>query len=346
MILSRICTALLVAVVLSLPGGAALGQVSLADIDAAKQKLEANPSPANRTVLGTLQYQFGLDLLRSGDMRNAVKALQVSVFTFEDGRGAIPGTDPAFRAARYGYAYALLQNNDNAEGTLVLGQMVRADPGDARAAYLLGTTLMQMGGLGNLSRGAGILGDLSREGEAPYNAMARRTATRLGYNLSTLSHATGNAEMAYDTLSGAVDPVGSGQGASEEENNKVAFGTGVYLMETGDLVGAMDSFEVVHGSNPGFAQKNGLGVGEALSFVYYTAAIEQLKAGGQTAALTAIDFFDRARGYGDKDAVDAHHGKAVAYFVAGDTKNMKREITWLAGKDPAYFEQVKEALGQ
>ncbi len=125
----------------------------------------------------------------------------------------------------------------------------------------------------------------------------------------------------------------------------MAFGTGIYRMETGDLVGAMDSFEAVHGSNPNFSQRNGLGVGELLSYAYYSAAIEQLKAGGETAAETAVGFFDQALDYGDSDASDAHHGKAIAYFVTGDQEAARGEADFIQSNDPEYYERAKEALG-
>ncbi len=339
----KLWISLLLVGALLLPAGMALGQSRMAQIEDAKRLLEDNPTFNNRLRLGTLQYLEGVDYLGAGDLDNAIDLMQAGVWTLEDGAGLIPETHPVFEEARYGLGYALLQNDNPYEALLVLDQLVNASPTFDKARYLLGVTLINIPGSKSMQRGVDVMRALAVDGREPYKTWAQRAATRFAYNLSTLDHARGNAEEATATLTDVIADIGADKGASEDENNMVQFAMGVYQRDQGDLFGALDNFEPLYASAPGFRTSTGTTLQEVLENTYYFAGVEQLELGGFSAASLALNLFESTESVAqDPDALDIHHGKAVAYTRLGEEDNAVEEIRAIIRIDESYYERIKQ----
>lgn len=337
----KLWVSLLLAVALLLPAGFALAQDRIAQIEDAKQLLDSNPTFNNRLRLATLQYLHGVDLLQGGDLEGAIDNMQAGVWTLEDGQGMIPETHPVFEEARYGLGYALLENDNPYEALLVLDQLVEASPGFGKARYLLGVTLVNIPGQESMERAVNVMQQLAQDGQPPYDEMAAHAATRFAYNISTLQHAQGNAADAAATLQGATGSVGMGMGASSDENDDVQFASGVYLKDSGDLFGAMDAFESLHGSNPNYRLNNGVALSGVLSNTYYGAALDQLQLGGEASDQLAVNLFQNSADVGDSSALDVQHGLAVAYTKLGDTENAIGALERIVEQDPRYYDRIK-----
>ena len=333
---------LLVAVALLLPAGFAFSQSRMADIDDAKSLVESNPTFNNRLRLGTLQYLQGVDYLKAGDLSNAIDSMQAGVWTFEDGKGQIPETHPAFEVARYGLAYALLKNGSTYESRTVLEQLVNASPDFGKARYLLGVALMSTPGEQSQQQGIAVLSKLAQDGRAPYKDMGAHAATRYAYDLSTLVYAQGNAEGALQTLNSATDEVGFDAGANDAENNSVHFGAGIYRRDTGDTFGALDHLEAVHNADANYQLANGVAASGVLANMYYAAALAQLQDGGDSANQTAVGLLENAASTGDPDALDVQHGLAVAYTRLGENDKALDALKKIVAKDPSYYNKVKK----
>ena len=140
---------------------------------------------------------------------------------------------------------------------------------------------------------------------------------------------------------GVTDTLGSNLAAMRIENERVQFATGVYLADSGDTFGAMSAFETLFDSNYGFSISNGVTVAGMLSDTYYQSALEQLDLGGGVSTEMAVELFDSSARVGDSDAVDVHHGKAVAYARMDDKQNMLSELYIIADLDPGYLEKIR-----
>jgi tetratricopeptide (TPR) repeat protein len=337
----RILLALLLLTAL-LPAANAFAQGRMAEIDDAKRLLEDNPTFNNRLRMGTLQYLEGSDQLKAGNLAGAIDMMQAGVWTLEDGAGLIPETHPVFEEARYGLSFALLENNNPYEGLLVLEQLVAASPNYGKARYLLGVTLMSIPGEKSLQRGVDVMRQLAQDGAPPYKEMAARAATRFAYDLSTLAHAQGDPGKANATLNQVTGELGSDMGASGKENNMVKFAKGLYLRDMGDEFGALDAFEALFASEPNYQLSNGVALRGILSNTYYGAGLKQLGLGGTGAANVAVDLFSKSLEVGDPEAVDAHHGKAVAYLMLEDEASAVEEIKMIIKKDVSYYNKIKK----
>jgi tetratricopeptide (TPR) repeat protein len=332
---------LLMVAALLLPAGFAFSQGRMAQIEDAKGLLDSNPTVNNRLRLGTLQYLQGVDYLKAGDLNNAIDSMQAGVWTLEDGKGQVPENHPVFEEARYGLAYTLLHNNNPYEALLVLDQTVSADPDFGKARYLLGVTLMNIPGEKSMKRGIDVMAKLAQDGRDPYKEWAAHSATRFAYNLSTLPHATGNAAGASAILDSAIDAVGAGNGSSANENTSVEFARGIYLRDTGDVLGALEHLEAAHSADAGYRLSNGVALSGVLANMYYASGLEQLQAGGDSASSLAADLFGNALKVGDSGALDARHGKAVAHTRLGQTSEAVEELKAIVAKDPGYYERIK-----
>ena len=328
------------ALALLLPAGFVMGQGRSADIEEAKKLLEQNPVTENRLRLGTLQYLEGSDILQAGDVAMAVEAMRSAVVTFEDGRGNPAETRAEFQEARYGLAYALLQDDNPHEAILVLNQLVQANPNYGKGAYLLGVTKLQQPGQDNLEGGLDVLGQLARSGGAPYNGRAGRTATRYVYNVSTLPHANGKPDMAASIISTLEGAIGAGMGSGGDENDMIAFATGVYRFDNADTIGAIESFEALHGKNSGFSLRSGVSVRDALANSFYRAGREQLQTGGKSGGELALEMFDKAGELGDSNSIDILHGRAAAYAISGNAEAAREETEKIKGMNPEYYEKI------
>lgn len=332
---------LLLAVALLLPLGAASAQDRMAQIDNAKRMMDQNPTQANRLNLSKLQYDQGLDDLKAGDLSRAIDSLQAAVWTLEDGKGQVPESSESFQEARYGLAYALNANNNSYEALLVLEQMTNADPGNSKAQYLLGVTLVNIPGEQSMQRGVDVMTKLAQEGRSPYKTWGEHAATRLAYNLSTLAHSQGDAARALSTLTGVTDAIGTDKGGSDEENTKLKFAMGIYLRDTGDVNGALQNLEAVNEMNSSFQTNSGVAAAGVLANMYYAAGLEQLGLEGESANRTALSFFDDSQRVGD-DGLDVHHGKAVAYTRLGDGENAVAELQQIVQRDASYYDKIKK----
>jgi tetratricopeptide (TPR) repeat protein len=339
---AKLWLTLLAVVALLLPAGLAFSQGRMADIETAKHDLDANNSMNNRLRLATLQYLQGVDYLKAGDMTNSIDSLQASVWTLEDGKGQVPETHPVFEEARYGLGYALLQNNNPYEALLVLDQLVNSAPDFGKARYLLGVTLMHIPGDKSTMRGMDVLVKLAQDGRDPYKGWAGHAATRYAYDLSTLDHARGDSAAASKMLEAETSPLGGPQGADADENAKVAFAAGIYLRDSGDVMGALSRFEDLHKSNPGFRLSNGVALSGVLSNAYYAAGLQQLQAGGDSGNTLAGQMFEQALSSGDSTATDANHGKAVAYTRLGQNDKAVEALKAIVAKDPSYYDKIRK----
>lgn len=332
--------AVLLTLALSLPAGFALGQGMNAEIEAAKKSLADNPVLQNRTRLGALQYNEGNRLLGENNAAEAAKSMQAAVWTFEDGDGSIAENSVEFENVRYGLAYSLRESGNPMEAVLVLEKMIQVNPGNDQARYLLGVTLINSGGDKNLDKGVKVLSKLSKEGQPPYNERASQAVTRQLYNLSTVLHAAGKKDRAADLLAMIGESVGNGKGASTEENNKVRFATGAYMIENGDSYGALEQFESIKESDPNFTSASGKKLDEVLSRTYYRAGRDQLEAGGETAGELALEMFTKAGETGDPNSAGILHGKAAAYALTGNEEGFKKESEALQKANPEYFKEI------
>ena len=336
-----ISLSLLVVAALLLPVGSLSAQDRTAAIDQAKSALQKSATEANRLNLSKLQYEQGLDNLKSGNLSAAIDALQASVWTLEDGKGQVPESHGMFQDARYGLAFALNANNNAYEALLVLDQAVNADPGNAKAQYLLGVTLANVPGEQSVKRSVSVLTELAKSGSEPYRGWAQRAAIRLGYNLSTLAYAQNDAAGALTTLTSVTDPVGIDNGADADENAKLRFAMGVYLRDTGDVVGALENLEALHSMNESFRTSGGVAATGMLANMYYAAGLEQLSLGGDSANQTALANFEDAQRVGD-DGLDMHHGKAAAYTRLGQSDKAVAELQIIVKKDASYYGRIKK----
>ncbi len=153
--------------------------------------------------------------------------------------------------------------------------------------------------------------------------------------------AQGNAEQAAAILDQVADNFGDLQGADDEETTKIRFASGVYRLKGADTQGAIEEFEAVKESNPGFQLPNGVGVNQALSNTYYRAGREQLEYGGETAGDVALEMFNMAGENGDPNATDIRHGRTVALYAKGDQEGAKKEAEMIKESDPEYYNKIK-----
>ena len=335
-------TSLLLVAALLLPAGFAFSQNRMADIKDAQDLLKSNPTFNNRLRLATLEYLQGSDALKSNDAAGAVSAMQTAVATLDAGKGQVPENHPVYEVSRYGLAYALVQSNKPYDALLVLDQLANASPDFGRARYLLGATLMQIPGEKSQERAVAVMTQLAQDGRAPFKEWAAHAATRFAYDLSTLAHARGDAAGAARMLGAVTGAIGSDKGADATENVKVQFAQGVYLRDSGDVNGALDNLEATAKSDPGFRLANGVALSGVLSNAYYGAGLNQLSLGGETAPQLAVQMFDGALKSGDAGALDAHHGKAVAYTKLKQFDKASDELKTIVTKDPSYYEKIKQ----
>ncbi len=337
----KVLLTLLVAAALLLPAGFAFSQMRSAEIADAEKLLGENPTFNNRLRLGTLQYLEGVDMLDAGNTEGAVEMMQAGVWTLEDGQGQIPESHPVFEEARYGLAYGALQNDDPYTALAALDQLVAASPNFDKARYLLGVTLSQLSGAKSQARAVTVFTALAQDGEAPYAEMGQHAALRMAYNLSTLTHAQGDAAGALELLGGTSGTLGEGAAASEAEAAAVQFAMGAYLLDTGDTFGAMDSFESLHASNPGYELSNGVALAGVLSNTYYNGGVEQLELGGESANRLAVNLFNNAADVGDPAALDVRHGLAVAHTNLGELDEAAKQLAEIVKQDASYYERIK-----
>jgi tetratricopeptide (TPR) repeat protein len=341
----KICTlmtTLLVAAALLLPAGFAFSQDRMADMKEAMNLVKTHPTFNNRLRLATLEYLQGTDALKANDMAMAVTAMQHSVATLDAGKGQIPESHPVYEVARYGLAYALVQNGKPYDALLVLDQLEKASPDFGKARYLLGATLLQISGEKSQQRAVEVLTKLAQDGQSPYKEWAAHAATRIAFDLSTLVHARGDAAGASKVLSQVTGAIGDSMASDSDEAVKVMFAEGVYLRDAGDVNGALDHLEAAYKVNSNFRLANGVALSGVTSNAYYSAGLQQLSLGGDTAPKLAADMFDGALRTGDSGALDAHHGKAVAYTKAKDFDKASDELKVIVSKDPAYYEKIKK----
>ncbi len=334
-------TSLLLVAALLLPAGFAFSQDRTADIKEDKALLKSNPTSNNRLRLATLEYLQGTDALKANDMAAAVSSMQEAVATLDAGKGQVPENHPVYEVSRYGLAYALVQSNKPDDALLVLDQLVNASPDFGRARYLLGATLIQMPGEKSQDRAVSVMSKLAQDGRSPYKEWGAHAATRFAYDLSTLAHARGDAAGAGKMLSAVTGAIGDDKGADQTETVRVMFAEGVYLRDAGDVSGAVTPLAAAYKVDANFRLANGVALGGVLSNAYYGAGLNQLSLAGDAAPKLAVDLFDGALKSGDANALDAHHGKAVAYSKMKEFDKASDELKVIVSKDPSYYEKIK-----
>ena len=294
-------------------------------------------------IEGGANFNEGNRLLGENDAAGAASMMQAAVWTFEDANGSSKENASMLEAARYGLAYALKESGNPVsagEAIVVLEKVIQINPKHDQAKYLLGVTLMNSPGDKGLDKGLKVLSRLSKEGKPPYNGYASQAVTRHVYNLSSVMYAAGEKDRAADLLEKIGGSVGGGMGASEEENNKVRFATGTYMVESGDNYGAMEQFEDIQKSDPNFTSPSGKKVDEVLSNTYYRAGRDQLEAGGETGGALALEMFTKAGETGDANSARIRHGKVAAYALTGDEEGFKKESDGLKKANPEYFKEI------
>jgi predicted Zn-dependent protease len=338
----KLWATLLLALALALPATFAFAQNRMGEITDAKKMLDSNPNANNRLRLATLQYQQGVDYLKSGDVNNAVDSMQASVYTLEDGKGQVPESNSQFMESRYGLAYALFHQNKPVDAQVVLEKLVASAPDYDKANYLRGAVLMASPGPSGPGRAVDAMVKLAQNGKAPFNDYGAHAATRYGYDLSTLSYARGDAAAAGKTLGDAVNGAGAGKGADAAENQKVEFAQGIYMRDAGDATGAVDKLEALYKENSGFQLNNGVALSGVLANAYYAAGLAQLQVQCDAAQQTALQMFDKAEQLGDPAALDVHHGKAIAYTKLNQLDKASDELKMIVAKDPSYYDKIKK----
>lgn len=286
------------------------------------------------------QYNEGNRLLGQNDADGAVRMMQEAVWTLEDAHDSSKEGASQMEVARYGLAVAAKESGKLIMAVVVLEKMIQVNPNNGQAKYLLGVTLMNSAGDENLDKGVDVLSKLSKEGNPPYSEMASRAVTRHLYNMSTVMNAAGKKDRSADLLAKIGESVGAGKGASEEENNKVRFATGMHMIESNDNYGALEQLEAIQKSDPNFTSANGKNINQVLSNTYYRAGRDQLEAGGETGGELALEMFTKAGETGDANSAGIRHGKAAAYALTGNEEGFKKESEALEKADPKYFKEV------
>jgi len=289
-------------------------------------------------------WKLGVESLRNGDKAGALDHFQQAVQAGETAQPPLTAGSPAMADAHYGVAYTLMVSGKIMDAIPVAENLVTQAPSNMEARYLLGVLLTRSATADGVKRGMEVLGQMAQESDGDIKTIATRGAGRLGLNFSSAHYAAGSGSAANGIMMAAISGAGNTPGESAEENNMIAYASGVYMVASGNAEGAVSTLSAINTSNSEFKLANGVSIKQVLGGAYYQASLDSLVKGaaGADRALALLDELTNLEGDG---VADVHHAKAQAYELKGDKASAKKHYDAIKDIDPAYHKRVAPATG-